>query len=71
MLRTILMILFTTTALAGCSGQDDSDPADQTHVWQSQTDALRQAEQLRNRTNAETQRQQEQYDQLDQESRGQ
>ncbi|HID48622.1 MAG TPA: hypothetical protein EYP40_03255 [Chromatiales bacterium] len=67
--RTFFFILLAAVGVAGCSRQDDGKPADQAHIWQSQTDALRQAEQLRDRTNAEAQRQQQQYDLLNQERR--
>ena len=70
MLRTLFFLLILSIGVTACSGQDD-EATDKTHVWQSQTDALQQAGQLRDQTNAETERQQQQYDQLEQESRSQ
>ena len=71
MIRNSILIMLVVFCLPGCSRQDTATPADKEHVWQVQTDALRQAEQLRDRQNAQTSREQQQYDQLDQESRSQ
>jgi outer membrane biogenesis lipoprotein LolB len=67
-----LLALILTLGLTGCSREDaDHSSNDNDHIWQSQTDALREAQQMRDTQKIQTERQQQLYDQLDQESRGQ
>lgn len=66
-----LLALIIALGVAGCSREGADNSSANEHIWQSQTDALREAQQMRDTQKIQTERQQQLYDQLDQESRGQ
>ncbi len=63
-------LLITTLTLASllqtaCSQDTDKAENDQDHVWKTQTDALKQAQQLQGSLNEETERKQKQLEEID------